>query len=193
MKNPLVIGIVGKPASGKDSLSRLLLEEITRAKPGISAVARKFSDALGAVLDTRGVPRTTATLQSLAQELVQKEGDGAVMRLMREFVKKEILRHDVVVLNGLRWREDLEMLRGFPRSMLIFIFVNEKTRFFRKSSRRERADDATLTWERFLLEDRAPTEQCIDQIGAEAEVKIDNSGTEEELRARVKSIVAHYV
>ena len=193
MKNPLVIGIVGKPASGKDSLSRLLLEEIVRAKPDVSLVVRKFSDALGAVLDARGVPRTTATLQALAQELVRKEGDGAVMRLMREFVKKEILSHDVVVLNGLRWREDLDMLRGFPRNVLIFIFADENARFARKSARRERADDTTLTLARFCKEDNAPTEQFIDQMGATAEVKVDNGGTEEELRAQVKGIVSRYV
>jgi dephospho-CoA kinase len=62
-------------------------------------------------------------------------------------------------------------------------------RFRRLKARADRPGDAEKTWEAFQAEQSAEAESMIDEIGKEADIYLDNSGTIEELRSQVRGFM----
>lgn len=172
MQEPCIIGVLAKPCGGKDTAVRMLIGALTGR--GYAVKVFKFSDFLGEKLYERGIERTTANLQWVAQELVREEGEGAVARLVASRIEDARALYDYIIVNGVRWLEDEQLIRSFPNSILVYVKTPFLVRFFRKRWRTERVDDAHITLRRFWKEDHAPTERFIAQIGKNADVAIHN-------------------
>ncbi len=176
----IIIGLVGEKGCGKGTFKDLLVEFVHDKK--IAHV--RFSDVLTETLKLWGIPVSRENLQKLSPTMVQAYGEGILTRAVRKRV--EDIDADIVILDGVRWLSDAEMLRQLPNNLLVYITADAKTRYERTKGRKEKAGEENATWEKFLLEEQAETEKAIPLIGAFANHMIFNTGPLEELREEVK-------
>lgn len=178
----LVIGLVGEKGGGKETVGTLIAQ---LASPRTVSTVR-FSDTLADVLDILSLPRTRQNLQHLAVVIDQGFGVGTFTNAVRERLIKRT--EDIVILDGIRWPTDLEMLRSIPGALLVYVTADARIRFDRLRARKEKAGEESASWEQFMAEEQAQNETYIPTIGAQADVRIDNIGTLDELRDRVRII-----
>lgn len=174
----LLIGLVGEKGSGKDTFSKYL-QAISTKK--ISHI--RFSDLLKQTLKLWDLPITRANLQKLAQ-LLEDYGPGTVAHGIEKQIKES--ETEIVILDGIRWKPDVELLKNFPNHKLVYITAPAKLRFERLKNRGEKDGESQMSYEQFLEEEKAPNELLISQIGSEADFKIENSGSIEEFESQVK-------
>ncbi len=176
----LLIGLVGEKGSGKDTFSKYLTE-ISNQK--ISHI--RFSDLLKETLKLWNIEVSRANLQKLAQVL-EEFGEGTVAKGIEKQLKN--VNADIVILDGIRWKPDLTLLKKFPNHKLIYITADPKLRFERLKSRGEKIGESEMSYEQFLEEEKAPNELLISEIGVEADIKIENNGTIEEFDLKIEEL-----
>lgn len=176
----LLIGLVGEKGSGKDTFSKYLTQ-ISDQK--ISHI--RFSDLLKETLKLWDIEVTRANLQKLAQVL-EEFGEGTVAKGIEKQLKNTDA--EIVILDGIRWKPDVALLRKFPNHKLIYITADPKLRFERLKSRGEKVGESEMTYGQFLEEETAPNELLISEIGAHADIKIENNGTIEEFDRKIEDL-----
>lgn len=177
-----IIGLTGKKGSGKETVGRFLAEFM----PGKVVKVLRFSDPLAEICDIMYLPKTRHNLQLMGMVMIRNFGDDTLTNAVFQRIKNT--EADIIVLDGVRWPADYEMLRNLPDSELIFIDADMQTRFERIRKRKEKAGEEGVSFEQFEAEDRAENEIHIDEIGAKADIKIDNNGSLEDFRSQVKAI-----
>lgn len=173
-----IIGLVGEKGSGKDTFAKYL-QEISDKK--IAHI--RFSDLLKQTLKLWDLPLTRANLQKLAQVL-EDFGAGTVAHGLEKQIQST--QADIIILDGIRWEPDVELLKKFPEHILVYITADPKLRFERLKNRGEKIGEAEMTFEQFSDEEKAPNELLIREIGSKADVKIENNGSIEEFDAKIK-------
>lgn len=117
-------------------------------------------------------------------------GEGALSRAVRNrFFKSSA---DIVVVDGVRWLSDEELIRSIPSNLLLYVTADFETRYGR-AKRRKREGEELKTRKQFLKEDEAKNEIFTPQIGSRADWKIENSGNEEELKEKVREFWNKFV
>lgn len=178
--NKLLIGIVGENASGKTTMTNYLCETY-------GAVSFRFSDMLGDILKRIHLPPTRENLQNLSTLLRTNFGED----VMSTTLAKDMASSDatITITEGIRRPSDIVALRELPGFVLISLTADPKKRFERLHGRNEKPDDATKTWEQFLIDANHESEQKIKEIMAEAHITITNDGTKEELFAQIDAVL----
>lgn len=181
----LLIGLVGEKGSGKDTFAKYLTE-ISDKK--ISHI--RFSDLLKETLKLWDLEVTRANLQKLAQVL-EDFGPGTVAHGL----EKQIQNTDaeILILDGIRWKPDVELLNKFPNHKLIYITAAPQKRFERLKNRGEKKGESEMTYDQFLNEEKAPNELLIPKIGSQADIKIENNGTIEEFDQKIKDLCQSFI
>jgi len=173
----LLIGLVGEKGSGKDTFSKYLTEISDKQIAHI-----RFSDLLKETLKLWDLPITRANLQKLAQ-LLEDFGSGTVAHGLEKQIQKT--EAEIIILDGIRWMPDIELLKKFPNHKLVYITANPKFRFERLKSRGEKVGESEMSYEQFLEEEKAPNELLIAEIGSKADIKIENNSTIEEFDKKI--------
>ncbi len=93
----------------------------------------------------------------------------------------------MVVVNGIRM-DEMDLVKSWG-ARIIYITAPAEIRFQRYQQRREKADDGQMDFKAFCEQEKEPTEVGIPDLGAKADFKIENTGTLEELYAKVDNIV----
>jgi dephospho-CoA kinase len=174
-----VIGIVGEKGSGKGTFVHIL-----------QALSNKFVDSvkssglLAETLTMWDIPLTRSNLQQLAIIMKGKYGDTSLSHAIEKRIQDS--KHSIIVYDGIRWQEDVDMLRKFPKSILIYVTAPAEVRYKRLLARKEKVGEGEATFEQFMTEEQVPTETQIPAIATQADVKIENIGTKEELEDKVK-------
>ena len=179
----IVIGLVGEKGSGKGTFTKLLKDCLPRAK----IVYVCFSDALGDTLKIWGIEPTRENYQKLSVAMKNTFGEGSLTRATHRRISG--LEADAVVLDGIRWRADVELLRSLPNNILVYVTADARVRYERTKNRKEKAGEDQTTFEQFMAEEQAETEKLIPKIGAQAELTIDNNGSPEQLREQIQKII----
>ena len=109
---------------------------------------------------------------------------------MKEDIRKDSA--DVIVVDGIRYPNELKMAQSFPENIMLFIEVPLELRYQRCCMRGTRGE-ASLTFEEFRANEEKETERHLDEIIGKADYTIDNAGTIEELREKVKEIVEQHL
>ncbi|MBI4991794.1 MAG: AAA family ATPase [Candidatus Harrisonbacteria bacterium] len=176
-----IIGLTGEKGGGKGTFAEILKEFL----PGLEHI--RFSDVLLGIAAELGIPKGEVSreqLQKLAPALEEIFGKGCITRGVKSRIQKS--GDNTIVLDGIRWHSDLEMLRSLPNSTLVYITANPKVRFKRTKKRKEKSGEDKATLEKFLKEEQAETEKYIPEIGAQANYKIENNGSLEKFRRKVE-------
>lgn len=181
----LLIGLVGEKGSGKDTFAKYLTEISDKKITHI-----RFSDLLKDTLKLWDIEPTRANLQKLAQVL-EDFGSGTVAHGLEKQIQS--IDSEMIILDGIRWHPDVELLKKFPNHKLIYITAGPKLRFERLKSRGEKAGESEMTYEQFLEEEKAPNELLISEIGSKADIKIENNSSIEKFDEEIKNFCASFL
>ncbi|MES2436568.1 MAG: hypothetical protein V4519_01005 [Patescibacteria group bacterium] len=165
----IFIGLVGEKGSGKDTFAECLQHCTNDYR--IKRV--RSSDILGETLDMWHLPKTRHNLQHVAIVMDEGFGKGTLTNALRTRIEQ--MDADIVVFDAVRWMSDLEMVRSFPCNFLVYITADSKTRYDRTVKRKEKVGEATTSFEEFVQDELISTETDIPKIGAQADIKIENT------------------
>ncbi|MEE8167712.1 MAG: AAA family ATPase [Candidatus Hydrothermarchaeales archaeon] len=174
----LYVGLAGKIGSGKTVVS----EHLQKA---YGATEHRFSEILEDILDRLYLPHERGYLQRLGGSIRKELGHDVIVNAMKKDLETE--KADVVVIDGIRYENEVEMLRDF-KGILIFVSAPSELRYQRSVKRGTRGE-ATITFEQFLVNEKAATERGLDIVERKADYVLDNTGTLEELIQNVDGIM----
>ncbi len=179
-RKPIIIGVVGGPATGKGEIAGLLQEH--------GFVSYSLSDALRARATALGLPHDRQILTDIANGLRARSGAGALALEAKAIL--EGAGHDRIVVESIRHPEEVRVLREEMDALILGVTMPLEKRFLLMQARNRPGDPKT--WEEFLRlvdsEEGGHGKDTDIQIGRAlkaANIVIDNSGTVEELRERV--------
>jgi len=175
-----ILGFVGELSSGKD-VSKKYLED------HYGASCHRFSTILRDVLGRLYLPIVRENLQELSFALRQRFGEDLLAKIIAEDVKND--PHEIIVVDGIRRDADMVYLKNLPGFVLISLEVDSRTRYERLVKRQENADDASKTYEQFLVDGTKEAESEIPKVMAEANYKLNNNGTLDELYQQIEAII----
>lgn len=176
----LIIGLVGESGSGKDTVADYLKEKY-------SAKLFRFSDPLRDALELYLDSISREDMQWLAVVFRRRFGNDILSRGLRKKIEK-FNNGEIIAVNGIRYFEDFNFVKSLPNSFILHVTLDSKKRWERIYGRGEKTDDA-VSYEKFLEMEKAETEINIPKIGENADFRLENKGTKEELLAEVDSIV----
>ncbi|MEM1550828.1 MAG: AAA family ATPase [Candidatus Bathyarchaeia archaeon] len=181
-KQSIVIGIAGMPGAGKDTVKEII------CRYGFPVIV--MGDEIRAEAARRNLTPTPENLGRLMVEIRAEEGPDAVAK--RCIRKIRDLDADVIVVNGLRNPEEVELFRReFPSFRVIAIHASPRTRF-KRLLKRGRSDDPK-DWATFCSRDRRELSVGLGNVIAMADYMIVNEGEIEELEREVKMVIEKVV
>jgi dephospho-CoA kinase len=174
-----VIGIMGKIGSGKSEASRYIAEKY-------GGRVFRFSDVLRDVLQRLYLPLSRENFIALGTALRREFGNGVIAAALKQDIVAS--GAGVVVVDGVRYPEEVEMIRSFENSVLLYIHASPEVRYQRAVKRGEKGE-ASISYEEFLKNDGAETEKRIAELAKLADHRIDNNRTLEELYAALDRVL----
>lgn len=183
MTGKIVIGLVGEKCGGKGTSIPLLKKLL----PNTTISHHRFSDPHTETLKAWRLATTRENYQKLTPMMRQTYGAGVLANAIKHRAQDDPA--PIVVLDGVRWWEDVEMLKGLSQSRLIYITADAQTRYERSRLRKEKAGEGETSLEQFLIEEEAETEKDIPAIGKTADTMIENNGTIPEFEEKIKEAV----
>jgi uridine kinase len=178
----LILGLVGEKGSGKGTFFEHL--QTLAGKKTIAQI--RSSDLLGETLDLWNIPRNRRNLQDLAIVMDNHFGKGT---LTHAISKRITAAHaDIIIFDGIRWKTDAEMIRGFPNNLLMYITADVKTRYTRTKKRKEKVGESMASFEMFLEEEKVGTELDIPMIGTTADIHIKNTGSLDDYKQTIQKV-----
>jgi dephospho-CoA kinase len=171
----LVIGLSGRIGSGKGTIGDYLSGEY-------GAEGRRFSDILRDLLVRLHIPVERAALQSMGRTLREQFGDDILVKTLQKDL--EAAEADIVMVDGIRYPNEVEMLRSFEDNVLFFVDASPKIRFERVRKRAEKGE-GKIDFDEFLRADERETERYLDEAKETADYRLDNSGSFEDLYKQV--------
>ena len=127
---------------------------------------------------------TNVTKEQL-DELVYKYGEDVISKAMLKSMQS--FEDDIIVFNGMRLPSDYDYLKK-AKGILIYITADPKLRWERVVTRKEKSDD-TEPFEKFKEMHKRKTEISVPRMGEKADYHIENTGTLEDLREKVKEVM----
>jgi dephospho-CoA kinase len=182
MENKIVIGLIGEKGSGKGTASDHLIEKYGAIHYGTSKILRR-------TLEDIHVPITRENLAKLA--LVLKEGYGPSIIIDSLIQDMEKNGSDIIIADGIRMHGDVEPFRKkYGRNFfLVYVTADLKLRYERTKLRKQNDGEGEATFEQFLEEEGKLTEVSIHEIGRQADFKLNNNGTADELKKQVDEMM----
>jgi dephospho-CoA kinase len=177
----LIIGIIGKNGSGKDSIGDHVVSHYGAQKLVFSDMLK---EALGIFMEEKDIGRTD--MAWLATLLRDKYGQGVLVQGM----KKRVLASDarISVLSGIRDFGELEMVRSFTKNIVIYVQADQEIRWGRLKKRQSKSDDQ-VSFEDFLARENLDTEKMIEALSSKADYVLDNNSGVGILLSQVDDIV----
>lgn len=179
----LIIGFVGDKLAGKDLVAKYLVEKY-------GAQHLRYSSILDAVLE-------------LLDEPISRESEGALARALRSVFNENVLGQgiikmlrestsSIIALDGVRFPAEVSPLKALG-AHIVYITAPVELRYTRYLARQEKVDDGKLSFEEFKRRDsEASNEIHIAELGAAADLVIENIGTLDELYKKLDTMVARW-
>jgi dCMP deaminase len=179
----MIIGVTGAKASGKGEVAELFKRK--------GFIYTSLSDRVREEATARGmINYTTKDLQDVGNDLRERFGNGVLVMRTLKMVEKG----KNYVIDGIRNIGEIEELKKEKDFFLIAVDAPQKKRFERLIKRGRSSDPKTLP-EFLLMDDRdrgkeeLNSGQQVEKCMIQAEFKIDNNGTLEELNKKADEIL----
>jgi len=175
----IIIGLVGESGSGKDTVADYLEEKY-------GAILMRFADPLRETLSLYVQNFSREDLQWFSFALRNRFGNKVLSEALRK--KIDPIEEGIVFINGMRVPEDYDFVKSFPNSFVVYVTLDQKSRWERIYNRKEKSDDK-VSFEKFQEMEKAEIEVSIPKIGEKADFRVENTGTKEELFAQVDELI----
>jgi len=178
----IILGLIGEKGSGKGTVSDYLISQYGAVHYGTSKILRR-------TLEDLYVPVSRDNMVKLA--LVLKEGYGPSVIIDSLIQDMEKNGSDIIIADGIRMHGDVEPFRKKYGNnfFLIYVTADLRLRYERTKKRKEKEGEDKATFEEFLEEEGRLTEVSIHEIGRQANFKLNNNGTSEELKKQVDDMM----
>jgi len=177
----MIIGLVGKNASGKGTVADLLTER--------GFVYTSCSDIIREEIVARGLEVTRENLIETGRDLRREGGPGA----LAEMILKKLEPNTHYIVDSIRNPGEVDVLRRRAEFVLIEVTASEHVRFARLVARARPGDPTTL--EKFreleareLQSDDSAAQQLV-ATAALADVALSNDAGPTELRAALEALL----
>jgi dephospho-CoA kinase len=172
------IGLVGEKLAGKDTVANYLVKKH-------DAFHIRFTHILDEILTALDLPLSRRNEIDLGLGLRKIFGDGI---LGKAVVKRALAaKEDFVVINGIRM-DEMKNVKEIG-AKVIYVTAPINLRFERYKQRHVKADDGIMSFEQFKDQEKELTEVGIPELGKQADFKIENTGTPEDLFKKVDEII----
>lgn len=182
-----IIGLVGEKGSGKETFAKFL-KEIIKNK---TITHIRFSDILGETLTLWDLPKTRENYQHLAVIMDDGFGKGTLTHAISK--KIQTTHSEIVVLDGVRWQSDIDLINTFPYHLLVYITADLPIRFERLKKRQEKKYEETTSFAQFMKEEKAKNELDIPIFGKKADYKIVNNGSMKDLKKQTEEFYKQFI
>ncbi len=173
----MIIGLIGRKGSGKGTIAQLLQEEF-------GARTYRMSDVLRALLDELHLPQSRKNIIVVSEALRHIFGESLIGSAITKQIRE---RNDtLVVIDGIRRQADLDGFGDLPIT-LVNVTAPLDLRYERITKRGENAGETSMTKEEFEELESAPTELSIREVESQAKITIENTGTVDDLREKIKT------
>lgn len=171
----MIIGILGRIASGKDTAAAYLQTK-GFAHISLSALLREEATK-------RGIEWTRENLKQLGTDLKHEKGGDALARIACEQINGD------TIITSIRHPYEVKyFMKKYPDFRLISIEADIHTRYARACARK-RAGDTTQSFDEFQnieqREEFGSGGQIVHEVFAFPHIEIDNNGTIDELKKRI--------
>lgn len=175
----IIIGLVGEKAGGKGTAADHLEKRY-------GAKTHTFSTPMKDCVKRLGLELTRENLIKFSELTRKAYGQDLYARV----VAKDAIEDpaELVIVDGIRRPEDISNLATDPGFHLIYVTAPLDLRYERAKARNEKGE-GSMTLEEFTAQESAETERDIPELGKGAQFTVDNSGTFEELHARLERIM----
>ena len=184
----ITIGLLGEQGSGKSTFIQLLQECMPEEEIGCV----RSSDILAESLNALGIPRSRKNYTKHVLMIEKEYGRGTLAEeVYRRLIKLPTKKR---VWDGVRWTQDVRVIRRFSDSLLVYVTADVKTRYRRVKDRKDKFGEEYLTFDEFEAEEQSPTEKDIPIIGAKADLPpIENDSSLETYRQKVIEFYIRYL
>lgn len=178
----IILGLVGEKGSGKQTFVNFFKS----LHPQLNIRQVRFSDILVQTLIMWDIPLTRPNLQKLAIVMNDSFGSMALANAARFSMEGD--NSEVIILDGIRREGEYKLLKSMKNSKLIYITADQNLRYQRLKTKSEKAGEIGLTYEQFLKEENSKAESEIGKISKKADIKIENNGTLEEFKEKIRNL-----
>jgi len=179
-KMKLVVGLIGPIGSGKGSIGDYLCENHNASRHTISSI-------LADVLKRLHLSVTRERLQKLGASLRTELGHDVIVNALRGDVEED--ESNIIIIDGIRYANEVDMLRTFENNLLLGIDAKPEVRYGRCVIRGEKGE-GKITFDEFLANESRETEKNIRDVMKKTNYLKKNNGTREELIKRLEEILA---
>jgi dephospho-CoA kinase len=176
----IILGITGEMGGGKGTVAKHIEQEHNGG-------VHRFSAILRDILDRIYLEQSRDNLQKLSTLLRKNFGEDLLSKSVYKDAQKD--EHEIVVVDGVRRMDDMELLRKLPNFKLIYVDSDIKVRYERIIKRGENSDDAKKSFEEFKKINEDESESQIQDLKNYSDYVIDNNGTFIELYQQVENIL----
>ncbi|MEM3399634.1 MAG: deaminase [Candidatus Micrarchaeia archaeon] len=177
----MIIGLTGENCAGKGAVADYL------EKKGFARFS--LSDVIRQELKREGRRITRDSLIKKGNELREKYGAGVLAKMIKEQFSGEAN----IVIDSIRNPSEVEELRKSPNFFLLYVTAPARIRFERMRERGRESDPKTfaqfLKLEKMEAANKDKNAQQLTACFKMADAKIDNSGTFDELHAKVDKLL----
>ena len=176
----LVIGVVGEKVAGKGLFDEIL----TNIARPVFVKKIQSSEVLRETLELWNLPLTRRNLQDLAIVMNSHFGDSTLANAVKARIDHSPA--EITLFDGVRWQSDLDLVRSYPKNLLVYITAPIELRYERSRGRSEKSDESGAAFEKFAEEEKVATELLIPKIGHGADFIYSNTGTSDEFEKTVR-------
>ena len=182
----VAIGLLGQKLAGKGTVSEILKGNLLGHNRCTQSL--RSSDILSATAKLwyidRGDQRKDYVDIFLAMRdkfgskvLVNAWKNRALRAKCADKTCKSKSKVEFPIFDGIRFPDDIAMLRSFPKSYLIYITAGVRTRWQRTRTRNEKKGEKTISFEKFEEQEKLETERSIAKLGKQhSDFTIKNDG-----------------
>lgn len=176
-----MIGIVGPVRAGKTTVTKYLVERYGYSLASNSAILRT-------ILSDMGVEQTRDNLSVLGNSLFSIFGNDLLARY-----RIETLGLDRIVVDGIRYSEELTRYRTIPQFKLLGVRAADEARFERALLNSEEFKDKELTRVKFDQMVLSRSEMHVPALLDQADKVIDNNASLSQLLSEVDQAIESWI